>query len=32
MVAAARAFVDSARALGIGRDEAMRYIETAFGA
>lgn len=30
MVAAARSFVDSARALGIGRDEAMRYVETVF--
>jgi DNA-binding transcriptional regulator YhcF (GntR family) len=31
MVAAARAFVDAARAVGVGPDEAMRYIETAFG-
>jgi DNA-binding transcriptional regulator YhcF (GntR family) len=31
MVAAARTFVDSARALGIGPDEAVRYVETAFG-
>lgn len=32
MVAAARTFVDSARALGIGRNEAVRYVETAFDA
>ncbi|MBV8966919.1 MAG: GntR family transcriptional regulator [Mycobacteriaceae bacterium] len=31
MVAAARTFVDSARALGIEPDEAMRYVKTAFG-
>jgi DNA-binding transcriptional regulator YhcF (GntR family) len=31
MVAAARAFVEAARALGVGHDEALRYIETAFG-
>jgi DNA-binding transcriptional regulator YhcF (GntR family) len=31
MVAAARAFVDAARALGVGHDEALRYVETAFG-
>jgi DNA-binding transcriptional regulator YhcF (GntR family) len=31
MVAAARTFVDSARALGIGPDEAVRYVKTAFG-
>jgi DNA-binding transcriptional regulator YhcF (GntR family) len=31
MVAAARAFVETARALGIGPAESMRYIETAFG-
>ena len=31
MVAAARTFVETARALGIGRAESMRYIETAFG-
>jgi DNA-binding transcriptional regulator YhcF (GntR family) len=30
MVAAARAFVDAARALGVGPDEALRYVETAF--
>jgi DNA-binding transcriptional regulator YhcF (GntR family) len=31
MVAAARAFVGAARAVGVGPDEAMRYVETAFG-
>ena len=31
MVAAARTFVDSARALGIRPDEALRYVKTAFG-
>jgi DNA-binding transcriptional regulator YhcF (GntR family) len=31
MVVAARAFVETARALGIGPAESMRYIETAFG-
>jgi len=31
MVAAARTFVDSARALGIGPDKAVRYVKTAFG-
>jgi DNA-binding transcriptional regulator YhcF (GntR family) len=31
MVAAARTFVDSARALGIGPDQAVRYVKTAFG-
>jgi DNA-binding transcriptional regulator YhcF (GntR family) len=31
MIAAARTFVDTARALGIGPDEALGYVETAFG-
>ncbi len=31
MVAAARSYVDTARSLGIGRTEALRYIESAFG-
>lgn len=31
MIAAARTFVDTARALGIGPDAAVRYVETAFG-
>jgi DNA-binding transcriptional regulator YhcF (GntR family) len=31
MVAAARTFVDSARALGIGPDQAVQYVKTAFG-
>ena len=31
MIAAARTFVDTARALGIGPVEAVRYVETAFG-
>jgi DNA-binding transcriptional regulator YhcF (GntR family) len=31
MIAAARTFVDTARALGIGPDEGLRYVETAFG-
>lgn len=31
MIAAARTFVDTARALGIGADEAVRYVETVFG-
>jgi hypothetical protein len=30
MVVAARAFVETARALGIGPAKSMRYIETAF--
>lgn len=31
MAAAAHAFVESARALGIGKDEALRYLDAAFG-
>ena len=31
MIAAARTFVDTARALGMGPGEALRYVETAFG-
>ena len=31
MIAAARTFVETARALGMGPDEAVRYVETAFG-
>jgi DNA-binding transcriptional regulator YhcF (GntR family) len=31
MIAAARAFVDTARALGMAPGEALRYVETAFG-
>ncbi len=32
MVAAARNYVDTARALGVGPAEALRYVEAAFGA
>ena len=32
MVAAARNYVDTARALGFGPAEALRYVEAAFGA
>jgi DNA-binding transcriptional regulator YhcF (GntR family) len=31
MAAAARAYAETARSLGIGRAEALRYVETAFG-
>lgn len=31
MVAAARAFVDTARSLGLGQAESVRYVEAAFG-
>ena len=31
MAAAAHAYVEAARALGLGRAEALRYLETAFG-
>ena len=31
MVAAARTFVDAARAVGVGKDEALAYLDAAFG-
>jgi DNA-binding transcriptional regulator YhcF (GntR family) len=32
MAAAARSFADTARVLGVGRQQALRYVEAAFGA
>jgi DNA-binding transcriptional regulator YhcF (GntR family) len=32
MVAAARTYADKARSLGVGRDDALRYVKAAFGA